>query len=159
MALAETQHHQVLGLVIEPVERLEAQAADRVHRVGGQRRPGHHVRQQRQRSPKAVADQRGGEPQVVRQHLARPLHAQAVERVAVLAAVEPARPAEDQLAQHRGQAIAVGRVCGRPDRQQPVQGDGGDAGDRLHDQCRPAVELSGDDPAHDGSGAGGDPGS
>ena len=81
MLLTKAQHHTVLRIIIQRIERLEAKAADRLDRLIAQRRLQHHHRQQRHGLAQVFAHQRTVDLEMVRQCPAGALHAATIQRI------------------------------------------------------------------------------
>ena len=99
--LAQAHAHEVLGLVLQAVQRLEGDRPDGIERFRVEVRLADAQRQQAERLRQPVAHAERGERQVVDARGAVPLGADRVEGVGEDAARHAARAAEDELREHR----------------------------------------------------------
>ena len=123
MTLMQAQHHQVLRVIVQRIERLQAEAANRFKTVGGQGWLAHHGGHQPQCLAQAIAEERRTQTHVIRQHPAGALHTQTIKRITVASTVQSAGTSEDELTENRRDAVAPGGISGRTDGQKPAQRD------------------------------------
>lgn len=143
MPLAEAKHHQLLGVVIEPFQLLEAEAPNRIEVLFGKERRPHHGDQEGQGIEDSLAKHRCRHLKMGSAWRRRPLDPEPIKGVTETATVERASSAQNQLREDHSMPVPcptfwIARV---PDRKKPAEGRRLSRVGALDDERHSATEV------------------